>query len=342
MIVSSELGFESWSQSCTKRMLLRKGLDTGSFETARSQIARITQGRCQFFTDSPKRFANFGYADASIGTTKLQFLSWQANEAECGTATVRERDFMLYIPLEGSFQAQRGASSIRTDPGQLLLVSSDGELTRRWTGPLKLLNVIIPRRTISRLLATDFAIGADEQFDFSQFATLPASESGTLLRLIDAYLLDLESDRSAFLHPSAGQHAEKAFLHALLRLLPTNGAYDLRSSPTTAPKYLQRAEAYILRNIGSEMTLDDVIDAAAASARTVYYGFRNFRKTTPQRYIKHLRLKLARDALLDASPGRDRISEIGLRFGYLNFAQFSKDYKQMYGVTPSATLRERQ
>ena len=85
--------------------------------------------------------------------------------------------------------------------------------------------------------------------------------------------------------------------------------------------------------------MDELVRAAGVSARTLYYGFRRYRGTTPQRFVKTMRLRLARDALMDCGD-KERVSVIASRFGYGNAAQFSKDYRQMFGASPREALRD--
>jgi AraC-like DNA-binding protein len=333
-------GFELWSRNCAAQMLRRRSVETRAFETARSHIARVTQGRCQFFADRPKLLERFGYSEANLGTTKFQLLSWTSEKVECLTSTSRAQDLILYIPLEGSFEVRQGGRSTQINPGELFLVSASGQSTRRWQGSSILLNVIIPRKTIAGLLAADFDIACNEPFSLPPTANLSAVETQTFCKLLESLLFDLTCEHSTFAHPGASRHAESAFLHSLVRSLPNNYSklVAIADSTHSVPPYMKRVEAFIKANVAQPLDMTQLVRVAGVSTRTLYYGFKTFRRTTPQRYVKQLRLKMAREAMF-ASHGREKISEIALRFGYGNAAQFSNDYRQLFGVSPSETLR---
>ena len=341
-LAKERLSFEAWSRNCAAQMLRQKSLETGAFEAARTHISQVTQGRCQFFADRPNWIARFGYSEASLGTTKFQLLSWSSDKVECYTATKRAQDLILYIPLEGSFEARHGGRSMYISPGELFFVSSIGESSRRWFGSSILLNVIIPRQTIVRLLATDFDIASDEPFDFPACANLSTREAETFCTLLETLLCDLGSEHSVFTHPGASRHAERAFLHTLIRSLPHNYSrrLEVAARPVAGPSYLRRVEAFIRNNIANDLDVDELVAVAGVSTRSLYYGFRRYRQSTPQRYVKGVRMKMAREALVASGDRPETISSIAARFGYSNAAQFSKDYRQTFGVSPSEALRD--
>jgi AraC-like DNA-binding protein len=337
---AERLKFDTWSRNCAAQMLRQKCLVTVAFEAARTHISKVTEGRCQFFADRPKMLDRFGYSEAILGTTRFQLLSWSADHVECFTTTKRAQDLILYIPLQGGFEARQGGRFIEINPGELFFVSAHGESSRRWLGSSILLNVIIPRRTIASILAADFDIASDEPFCFPPSANLSTCETESLCRLLETILCDLGSPHSVFTHPSASRHAERAFLHALIRSLPHNYSHRLEHGelPVFNPPYLKRVEVFVREHIADDLSIDELVRVAGVSTRALYYGFKRHRQTTPQRYLKTMRLKLAREALLYTG-NTEKVSAVALRFGYTNAAQFSKDYRQLFGVSPSDAQR---
>ncbi|MFN3890659.1 MAG: helix-turn-helix domain-containing protein [Beijerinckiaceae bacterium] len=340
-LAGERLSFETWSRNCAAQMLHQKNLETVAFETARSHISHVTEGRCQFFADRPKLLNRFGYSEASLGSTRFQRLTWSSERVECCTATKRAQDLILYIPLKGGFEARQGGRSVHINPGDIFFVSANGESSRRWLGSSILLNVIIPRLTIARLLATDFDIEPDKPFCFPASANLSTGVTESFCRLLETILCDLGSPHSVFSHPGASLHAERAFLHVLIRSLPHNYTDRLSNGNrlTSSPPYLRRIENFIHDHIADELDIAELARVAGMSIRAVYYGFRQHLQTTPQRYLKTMRLRLAREALLAANGPDEKVSRVALRFGYSNAAQFSKDYRELFGVSPSEALR---
>jgi AraC-like DNA-binding protein len=66
--------------------------------------------------------------------------------------------------------------------------------------------------------------------------------------------------------------------------------------------------------------------------------FRRYRSCTPIRFLKHVRLRRARDELLAAAPACS-VTHVALKWGFLNLGRFSAEYRQQFGENPSKTLR---
>ena len=60
---------------------------------------------------------------------------------------------------------------------------------------------------------------------------------------------------------------------------------------------------------------------------------------TPCRYFIHRRLKQARAALLAADPHEALVTNIALEHGFTEHGRFSVRYRELFGESPSDTLR---
>ena len=78
---------------------------------------------------------------------------------------------------------------------------------------------------------------------------------------------------------------------------------------------------------------------AAISPRTLLRAFQAARRISPCRYLRTVRLAQAREALLLSSGGPGTVTEIAMRFGFLELGRFATLYRKTYGECPSATLR---
>lgn len=88
-------------------------------------------------------------------------------------------------------------------------------------------------------------------------------------------------------------------------------------------------------------TIVDVCLALEVSQRTLEYSFQALLQTTPVAYIRYLRLNQARRQLLNASKETDSVTAIAMHWHFLHLGKFAKDYNQMFGESPSATLRKK-
>lgn len=110
------------------------------------------------------------------------------------------------------------------------------------------------------------------------------------------------------------------------------------------PKRIQGAKRvveYIQAHAAQLPDIQTLCKVAQLSERTLQYGFMEYLGLTPIQYLRIVRLNRARaDLLRERSPGA-RVSDIALRWGFLEFGRFSREYQQLFLELPSRTLRQR-
>jgi AraC-like DNA-binding protein len=310
-------------------------------------ILDMTRGHCRFSVRDASKFEGFRDALAYLGQTKLQLLRWDG-ESECRTAITRPADYhaVLHIPLRGGFDASSERAHVAVRPGQMLLVSTTGSIHRQWHGPCELLNVVVDRKLLERALASEAGVIVDEELVFQPLALTDVSMALALARFIDLVWRDLNGPARSFAHPALGRQGEKTLLLLLLKSLPHNYSDRMEHShPEAAPLYVKRVEEYIRRRAREEITLDDLVAVGGASLRSLHYGFRMYRGTTPMKHLKQVRLRLARAALIEAHraqahPAGGLVTRIAVEAGYCSLSQFSRDYKACFGERARDTLRQ--
>ncbi len=102
---------------------------------------------------------------------------------------------------------------------------------------------------------------------------------------------------------------------------------------------VQRVEEHLLRDMAIPRNVNELCLIAETSRRTLEYAFREYFGTSPNRFLKALRLNAARNDLLRASRKSTTVGEIASGWGFLHMSQFAVDYRRMFGEKPSATLR---
>jgi AraC-like DNA-binding protein len=133
---------------------------------------------------------------------------------------------------------------------------------------------------------------------------------------------------------------EHALTTMLLRGFHHSESTDYcRDEQGPVPYYIKRAEDYIRGHAREDINVDRIAGAGGVSPRTMFYGFKHWRNTTPMAHVRNIRLDLARAALERARAEGGTVSHAALDAGFSNFSQFSKIYKARFGESPSATLR---
>lgn len=120
------------------------------------------------------------------------------------------------------------------------------------------------------------------------------------------------------------------------------GAFLRGEPPADGPQPLvvRRAMAFIEQNAGSHIRTEDVATAAGIGTRGLQSAFRRHCGCTPTEYHRRIRLGGAHRELVVADPTRgDTVAAIADRWSFSNHGRFSIEYRAMYGILPSETLR---
>lgn len=100
----------------------------------------------------------------------------------------------------------------------------------------------------------------------------------------------------------------------------------------------RRARDYMIDRQSDPPNITEICDSIRVSPLTLTYAFQDTYGVSPKRFLKARRLSAAHDALRHAAVNV-RVTDIALGLGFWDFSHFAKDYRAMFGETPSATLR---
>lgn len=172
-----------------------------------------------------------------------------------------------------------------------------------------------------------------------RFALHPFSdELEKIWRRTLAYLWTSEDDGLP-LSGAAKTSFDEFLLTLLLHHHPHNYSEEMtEDAQTPVPGLVRRAERYMRDNADMAITVSDVAAHLGLSLRSLQSGFRQWRNTTPNAYLRSVRLQLVRDELLRADFGAN-VTTIAMRHGFVHLGRFSAQYQSAFGETPSATLR---
>ena len=98
-------------------------------------------------------------------------------------------------------------------------------------------------------------------------------------------------------------------------------------------KLLNNALEYIERNLDTALNIDDISKVACSSRyhfQRIFYALTGF---TVTQYIRNRRLSLAAEELVATDK---RVIDIALKYGYESPEAFTKAFKRLHGISPSA------
>lgn len=125
-----------------------------------------------------------------------------------------------------------------------------------------------------------------------------------------------------------------AFPHGALPMLDIDGRHD------NTPAVLHQAIVYIEEHAAADITTADIADAVFVTSRALQYMFQKYRHCTPTDYMRMVRLRHAHIDLISADRTQTTVGHVARRWGFLHAGRFAVYYRDRYGQSPHAALRQ--
>jgi len=99
------------------------------------------------------------------------------------------------------------------------------------------------------------------------------------------------------------------------------------------------ARDYVLANRDRPVGVPELCEHLHVSRRTLQYCFQDVLGIAPASYLRAIRLNGVRRELCRAVPGERTVQDIAAAWGFWHLSQFATDYRRLFGMRPSETLR---
>lgn len=155
-------------------------------------------------------------------------------------------------------------------------------------------------------------------------------------RVLDKYLVH----RDLLANERTCQAIEWQLMGGLLEFLLTR---DTQSSsachPGTARYAVVRRAIEFCDATRQPISVSDLAAASGVSTRVLEMGFRETVRTSPGRFIRLNRMNQVRKELLASDRGATSVTGVLGNWGLTELGRFAVEYKNLFGESPSATLR---
>jgi AraC-like DNA-binding protein len=139
--------------------------------------------------------------------------------------------------------------------------------------------------------------------------------------------------------PGATHGLEQALVEAMLACLRPADIREDAGAFRHHAAIIKRFRAMAEARTDQAVFLPEVCAAIGVSGRTLRICCQEQLGISPKRYLLLRRLHLAQRSLRDIDPAAHSVTEIATRFGFWELGRFSVYYKDVFGESPSATLR---
>ncbi|WP_137896659.1 helix-turn-helix domain-containing protein [Ramlibacter sp. 2FC] len=222
----------------------------------------------------------------------------------------------------------------------LMVLSGREEYDVMSAGELDLIGVSVHRAMLEARLAPakiEWLERAERQRSLELVPEVAAAIRHMLLAV------NSETTRRLDLIPDREHEAEllsSTLTQAVLLAMSGNRSEHASTIPRRASnrqRIVKRAIDFMQANLHNDIGVPEICAAAFASRRTLQYCFEEFLYTTPQAYLRALRLNEARRALkLHAD---QPITGVASMLGFSSASHFTRHYKLMFDELPSETLK---
>ena len=139
--------------------------------------------------------------------------------------------------------------------------------------------------------------------------------------------------------PAATASLEHTLITSLLTGLEHNLEGLLRQPPALAGNsQIRQVEEYLEAHATQPIDMQSIAKEIGHSVSSIYQTFRKHRGYTPMEFLKRVRMRIARQHLLQAYPGSS-VTSIALNCGFSHLGRFAVEYKRYFGESPSKTIK---
>jgi AraC-like DNA-binding protein len=221
-------------------------------------------------------------------------------------------------------------------------VAATGESIRlSTTGPSAFLSVTIDARRLAR----DFPHSPDARTLLENAGDALLGRNELFAKRLRYYLRWLSRDStksSGFLRlVRAREMAERALIPLLADALGGHDGTTAERPPSLSRRVaaVRVCETYMREHLDKTVTLVDLSETSGLRLRSLINAFQAVTGFSPMAYFKRERLSGVRQALQRPHPARIRVIDVATAWGFWHMGHFTADYREMFGESPSETLR---
>ncbi len=249
---------------------------------------------------------------------------------------IPERSLVLALPVSEESNIQNRGS--RLAENAIIAYDHIEGLEFSFKGPLKLITVAVSVGEIERRARNLWGEAFQDRTSMGALYLPDGSARMSAARKVNAILIETMRDPFAVVSPHGCREVENAVLDTLL-----SSVLD-RSRPEGTPvrqKIARKAEDYLRTCCGEPITISDLCAAVGATRRTLHLGFVELYGVPPMHYRRAIRLRGAREDLINARGRNLRVRDVAMKWGFEHLGRFAMAYRDFFGDLPSTHVSRR-
>ena len=139
--------------------------------------------------------------------------------------------------------------------------------------------------------------------------------------------------------PEVARAIDQGLTDALVSCLASGEPADMRNTYRRQTVVMRRLEAVLRAKSGDPLYMAELCAATGVSYPTLRACCQEHLGMSPKRYLWLRRMHLTHRALRNGDPEKTSVTEIATNHGFWELGRFSVMYRQLFGESPSTTLR---
>lgn len=139
--------------------------------------------------------------------------------------------------------------------------------------------------------------------------------------------------------PEVGKAVEQALIQAAVACLVAADDVVTTWSSAASSRALRRFEELLENRKDEPLYIPEICAAIGIGGRTFRAYCHEHLGMSPHRYLWLRRMNLVKRALLQADPRKTTVTDIATQYGFGELGRFAVSYRNLFGESPSATLR---
>jgi AraC-like DNA-binding protein len=249
--------------------------------------------------------------------------------------------YYVEAPLSGTaLNSWRDGRLEKTTAGSAAVFTPGMPVDLNWSGDCREICIKITEEQMQRQLETMLNRPVRKRITFARSMSLGARAASDWFGLVRLLAREAGQDDGILAHRLAIDNLQHLLLQGLLLVQPHNYAEALAEEEACAgTAVVSRAIDLMHAHPETPWATAYLARATGVSARALQKAFQRSGQPPPMTYLRRLRLHKAHAELAAHGPNELTVTAVASRWGFLHLSRFAEQYRQVFGESPSETLK---
>jgi AraC-like DNA-binding protein len=260
--------------------------------------------------------------------------------------TIRADDVTAYYidaPLSGRAVSRwRDGGLVKTTTGSVAVFTPGTPCVLDWSGDCGQVCLKVSEPQMRWQLEAMLNRPVRKRITFDRQLNLSTPAANDWYNLVRLLARDVWQPGGLLNHQLAVGNLQLLLIQGLLQIQPHNYTEALTECAGPASTAVaKRAIDLMHAHPETPWSTAELARATGASARALQRAFERSGQPSPMMYLRRLRLHHVRAELAANSPDSLTVTTVAGRWGFVHLGRFASQYRQLFGESPSETLRTR-